>query len=75
MVEIEAALEELSATTEAYKIVGNVMIKTDKEELTKDLSSKKEMIEIRIKAIEKQESGMREKASKLQEDVLRQMKK
>jgi len=75
LVEIEAALEELSSTDEAYKIVGNIMVKSDKEELSKDLSSKKEMLEIRLKAIEKQETQLKEKATKLQEEVLKGMKK
>ena len=74
-VEIEAALEELASSEEAYKIVGAVMIRTGKEELIKDLASKKEMIEIRIKAIERQESQLRDKATKLQEEVLRHIKK
>jgi len=75
MMEIESALEELGPAKEAYKIVGNIMVKTDKDELQKDLQSKKEMLEIRIKAIEKQENQLKEKATKLQEEVLKQLKK
>ncbi len=75
MMEIESALEELTGAKEAYKIVGNIMVKTDKDELQKDLGSKKEMLEIRIRAIEKQESQLKEKAKKLQEEVLQQLKK
>jgi prefoldin beta subunit len=75
MMEIESALDELADTKEAYKIVGNIMVKSDREELQKDLQSKKEMLEIRIKAIEKQESQLKEKASKLQEEVLQHLKK
>jgi prefoldin beta subunit len=75
MLEIESSLEELKDSKEAYKIVGNIMVKTDKDELQKDLGSKKEMLEIRIKAIEKQETQLKEKATKLQEEVLQQMRK
>jgi prefoldin beta subunit len=75
MMEIESALEELTGAKEAYKIVGNIMVRTDGDELQKDLSSKKEMLEIRIKAIEKQETQLKDKAKKLQEEVLLQMKK
>ncbi len=75
LIEIESALEELSTSPEAYKIVGTIMLKTDKEELTKDLASKKEMLEIRIKAIERQEGQLKDKASKIQEEVLKQIKK
>jgi len=75
IVELESAIEELSSTTQAYKIVGNVMVLTDRDELKKDLGSRKEMLEIRIKAIEKQESQLKDKATKLQEEVLKQIRK
>ena len=75
IVELESAIEELSSTTQAYKIVGNVMVLTDRDELKKDLGSRKEMLEIRIKAIEKQGSQLKDKATKLQEEVLKQIRK
>ncbi len=40
--EIDSALKELEATKEAYKIVGNIMVASKKEDLKKDLESKKE---------------------------------
>lgn len=74
LVEIESALKELENANEAYKIVGNIMVLSKKEELQKDLISKKEIIELRIKSIEKQEEQIREKSSKLQSKVLERMK-
>ena len=44
LVEIESALNELENTDKAYKIVGNIMVETDKNELKADLQSKKEML-------------------------------
>jgi prefoldin beta subunit len=73
--EIESALSELENTKKAYKIVGNIMVESDKEELKADLGSKKEVLELRIKTMERQETQVREKASKLQEDILKHMKK
>ncbi|MAE42983.1 prefoldin subunit beta [Candidatus Woesearchaeota archaeon] len=73
-VEIESALKELENVNEAYKIVGNIMVLSKKDELKKDLDSKKEVIELRVKNLEKQETQMRNKASKLQEEVLKEMK-
>lgn len=67
--EIESALKELETTKEAYKIVGNIMVSSKKEDLKKDLESKKEVVSLRIKALEKQENQIREKAKKLQEEV------
>ena len=73
-VEIESALKELENVNEAYKIVGNIMILSKKTDLKEDLGSKKEVIELRIKNLEKQENQLREKASKLQNEVLKEMK-
>ena len=72
-VEIESALKELENVDEAYKIVGNIMVLSKKADLKSDLSSKKEVIELRIKTLEKQENQMRDKASKLQNEVLKEM--
>ncbi|MBI4452077.1 prefoldin subunit beta [Candidatus Woesearchaeota archaeon] len=75
LVETESALSELQNTEKAYKIVGNIMVESDKNELKADLQSKKEMLELRIKTMEKQESQVREKASKLQSEILKKIKK
>ena len=73
-VEIESALKELENVNEAYKIVGNIMVLSKKDELKNDLNSKKEIVELRVKNLEKQETQIRDKASKLQEEVLKEMK-
>ena len=75
LVEVESALNELENTEKAYKIVGNIMVETDKKELKSDLQSKKEILELRIRTMEKQEAQVREKASKLQSEILTKMKK
>ena len=75
LVEIESALNELESTDKAYKIVGNIMVETDKNELKADLQSRKEMHELRIKTMEKQEAQVREKASNLQSEILKKIKK
>jgi prefoldin beta subunit len=67
--EIKSALTELESTKEAYKIVGNIMVASKKEDLKKELESKKETIQLRITTMEKQENQIREKAKKLQEEV------
>ena len=73
--ELESALKELEKTDEAYKIVGNVMIKTDKTALKAELSSKKEIIDLRLKNIDKQEKQMKDKAEALQKEVMSKLKK
>ena len=75
LVEVDSALSELQNTNKAYKIVGNIMVEADKDELKSDLQSKKEMLELRIKTMERQEAQVREKASKLQSEILKKIKK
>ncbi|MBS3167260.1 prefoldin subunit [Candidatus Woesearchaeota archaeon] len=75
LLENEKAMEELKPGSVVYKIVGNLMIKSDAEDIKKDLKSKDEMLNIRIKNIEKQEEILKEKAMKKQSNVLSQISK
>jgi|Deesub1362A_J573_1020465.scaffolds.fasta_scaffold00146_24 prefoldin beta subunit len=70
--ETENALEELSKLPEGavvYKGVGELLIKTDKERAEAELSEKKETLEVRIKAIERQVERLQERFQQLQEQV------
>jgi len=75
LVEINSALKELKDAESSYKIVGNVMVAAKKEDLSKDLEEKKKMVELRIQTIEKQEKQLKEKASDMQGQVLKNLKK
>lgn len=75
LIEIESALSELKNTNTAYKIVGNIMINSTKENLVTDLNQKKEMFELRIKSLEKQEEQFKAKAKKLQEELLTEIRR
>ena len=75
LVEVESALNELEGTEKAYKVVGNIMVEAEKGELKNDLQSKREMLQLRIRTMEKQEAQVREKAQKLQSDILSKIKK
>ena len=68
--EISSALEELGKTEKSYKIVGNIMVLRKKEELSADLESKKEMMQMRIKALEKQEEKLKSKVTEIQSAVM-----
>lgn len=74
--EVENALEELGKTSdEVYKIVGNIMIKSSKESLLKDLKQKKDLISLRLKSIDAQEKNIEENAESLRKKVLSKIKK
>ena len=67
-VEIDRAIEELSASKEsnAYKITGTVMISKPVGELKKELSETKEAIDVKIKSYEKMEEKLNSKLKELQ---------
>ncbi|MCK5282045.1 MAG: prefoldin subunit beta [Nanoarchaeota archaeon] len=69
--EIDSALSQLEGSSVSYKIIGNIMIKSKKEELEKDLKEKKSIAQLRIKTFEKQESDIKEKVKSLQEEVMK----
>ena len=73
--EIDSALNEIKTQESAYKIVGSIMIKKSNKEIEKDLLQKKEMMNIRIDSLEKQESKIKEKTQKLQKEVQESLKK
>jgi prefoldin beta subunit len=74
-VEVESALKELENSRESYKIVGTIMVQASKEDLKKELESKQEMLNIRIKTLEKQEKQLKEKSSRLRSEVMDKIKK
>ena len=49
------------------------MVLSKKADLKSDLDSKKEIIGLRIKNMEKQENQLRDKATKLQDEVMKEM--
>jgi prefoldin beta subunit len=69
--EIETALLEIKNTNTAYKIVGNIMVLSDKEQLRKELEERDEMLNIRVNTIEKQEEKLRSKFEELQQEVMK----
>jgi prefoldin beta subunit len=69
LVEVEGALEELGKTSKSYKIIGNIMVETPKDDLKKELLGKKEIIDLRIMTLEKQEEKLRSRAKDLRKDV------
>jgi prefoldin beta subunit len=72
--EVDSALENIKGSSKTYKIIANIMVDSDKTTLEKDLQQKKEVLELRIKSLEKQEEKIREKSEKLQKEVLGNMK-
>lgn len=56
--ETERALEELSKLSEdavVYKSVGTLLVRSEKAKMQKDLAEQKEMFDLRVKTVERQE--------------------
>ena len=74
-IELDSALLNLQKTTQAYRIIGNIMVASSQEELSKDLQDKKEIVELRLKSLLRQEEKLKENIEKIQEEVLKELKK
>ena len=73
--EAESALEESGkAEGDMYRIVGNIMIKAEKEKIIKELQDKKEILALRIKTLENQERILEEKLEKMRRDLEEKLK-
>lgn len=61
------ALTEIGEDTPVYRSVGAVLVGVDEPEtLREEFSEQKETLEVRLKSIERQESGLRERLETLQ---------
>jgi prefoldin beta subunit len=73
--ETENALNEIEKSgDEVFKIVGQIMIKSSKQEIQKELKQKKDILSLRLKSIEKQESSLNEELEKIKEEVMKKIK-
>lgn len=74
LLEVESALEELNKSpSKSYKIIGPIMVSATKEDLEKELNSKQEVLNLRIKNLEKQEQKIKEKVAELQNSVMKKL--
>lgn len=67
--EVEGALKEIENSDSTFKIIGGLMVSAKKDDLKSELSQKKELLELRVQTLEKQEKQLKEKAKSLQEEL------
>jgi len=76
LAETGSALRELEKSgEEVYKIIGQLMIKTEKNKIHEELLSKQKILELRIKSLEKQETSFSEKLEKIRDELTKSEKK
>jgi len=70
--ETESAIQEIekvSEDTPIFKAVGTILVKTNKNDVLKELKEKKDTFEVRIKALERQEERLRERIQEMQKKI------
>ncbi len=74
--ETKTALKEVEKSGEdIYKIVGQLMLKSEKSDIVKDLKEKQKLLDLRTSSLEKQEKTMAKQLEKLRDEVLKAQKK
>ena len=71
--ETQSALKEIeNSDDEVFKVIGQLMIKTDKSKIKEELSNKEKILDLRMKTIEKQENSFMEKLNTARDELLKQ---
>jgi prefoldin beta subunit len=73
--ETKEALKELeSSKDEVFKVIGQIMVKSDKSKMKEELLSKIKIFELRVKGLEKQEDSLSNRIEKIRDDDLKDLK-
>jgi len=76
LAETDAALTEIDkAGDEVFKIIGQLMIKSEKSKIKEELLNKQKILELRISTFEKQESILMGQLDKFREEITNSNKK
>ena|SRR3989338_9009904 len=71
LTETQSALVEMQKSSEdAYKMIGQLMIKVPKSKIIEELSEKEKFLNLKIKNIEKQEKSFSENLEQLRRKIL-----
>ena len=72
--EIENAISELdNSEGTTYKLIGQILIKKDKESLKEELQKKKKIISLRIQSLEKQEEPLSQEIEELRTSIMKSL--
>ncbi|MEB3816491.1 MAG: prefoldin subunit beta [Desulfurococcales archaeon] len=70
--ELETVLEEVKGLPEnarLYKMVGGILLEKSRDEVLKELTERKEDVEIRLKALKSQEEALRKDIERLTKEL------
>ena len=69
--EVDLALFELNnSNEEVFKLIGNLLIRSDKSKMLSELEEKKKILQIRINSLENQEKILSKKLVEIRKDIL-----
>ena len=77
LLEVDKALEELEKIPDdgvIYKSVGSLLIKTEKAKITEELKERKELANMRVSVLGKQEERIRSQIKELNEKLQRDLR-
>jgi len=66
-------LESVSGDSKVYRSAGAILVEKKKGEVEKELTERREFLEMRAKVLEKQESKTRERLTSLQESIQKEI--
>jgi prefoldin beta subunit len=70
-----SALKEIEKSgDDVFKIIGQLMIKTEKSKVKNELAEKQKILDLRIKTFEKQEAYLKEKLDRIREELTNSLK-
>ena len=70
--ETQSSIKEIKVSKgDVFKIVGQLMIKTDQKKMQEELENKEKMIDLRIKSLDKQEENFSKQLTKLRDEMLK----
>jgi len=73
--ETENALSEVEKTKEdVFKVISNLMIKTDKSKLKEELGRKKDLLNLRLKSISSRENEFSKQLEVLRTEIMKKFK-
>ena len=71
LTETQSALNEIENSQEdAYKLIGQLMIKISKSKIKEELSEKNQILNLKIKNLEKQEKFFSEKLEQIRKQII-----
>ena len=76
LIEVDNALGELAKKPkQVFKVTGSIMVESKREDVEKELTLRKEIVDVKLKNINKEEDRLKKKAKEAQSQVLSKMKK